>query len=923
MARPRNEISLYNYEDMGDGVSTIDDVISSIGTQVSNTNPTVENLIAIGTLNPTQISAITGTPVGQVISIAASTAPLGQAVQLGDTYVNPSYEIRGSGEDQQIVGINSISTSKVDGSDANQVQQFTPSGNPIGAGNQVLSTNNVSLDNVISQIQTPTVKTQEQIATEAGFPSLSSYSLFNGNFDAYNTAKGLGESAIKMAVKRADTDLRYDVNNDGKVTSADGLLLSKGTPLRTDIDMSGATVKAADTQTATQETNQTQSNNQVATQPTIQAKAPSTGDTIRSMIDSNAFASGQAVLVDGTYYQPVYNSSGSGETFEQGPLQNVIVYKEGENKVGGDVNWYSPSGEFQQLTKQQEVNATRDFMDFALKAGSLFGVPAGLGEALGIVDAAGVVTNVGQAVGQGLLTTGTQLGSGESLGDALTAGLITGGLSIGGSLLKDVATSTLGDVIGDTGQAAIGQVSTGQVASTVADTAAATDLAQNLVNSGVSTSEVSQLLNSVGFDQGVTNAAVNNVVTLNQVVNAIGSDTGVATGSTATDTTGVSTGTSQVGDVSAATNLAQNLVDSGLSTSQVTQLLDSVGFDQGVTNAAVNNVLTTTDVVNVIAGNQTGAVGTDTITGGAGTEITGSTGTGITGTSSGLGITGDATGEGISVGGGLTGTGILTDSTLGTELLGTGTGVAGLTGTGLLTGSTLGTDLLGTTSTTGLTGTGVLTGSTLGTDLLGTGANTAATVGGVTGLTNAANVGTGAVSTGVTTGLTGLGSDALSTGVNPSGAGTGVSTGTSVVAPKTYTMAEIAEMARLGLLGAGILGAGAAASSGPTQYDIVPVPADWKSPVYQKDLPVNTGAMTTLPAIDFGTRDLLKGTQWQKLLDPNYGKIPEQRQFSQPSDMSYSRLMSILGTGRDVMPSQGLTINDVISGIQNQYGQTR
>jgi hypothetical protein len=68
---------------------------------------------------------------------------------------------------------------------------------------------------------------------------------------------------------------------------------------------------------------------------------------------------------------------------------------------------------------------------------------------------------------------------------------------------------------------------------------------------------------------------------------------------------------------------------------------------------------------------------------------------------------------------------------------------------------------------------------------------------------------------------------------------------------------------------------------------------------------------------------LLRGTQWEKFLDPNYGKIPEQRQFSQPSDMSYSRLMSILGTGRDVMPSQALTINDVISGIQNQYGQTR
>lgn len=142
-------------------------------------------------------------------------------------------------------------------------------------------------------------------------------------------------------------------------------------------------------------------------------------------------------------------------------------------------------------------------------------------------------------------------------------------------------------------------------------------------------------------------------------------------------------------------------------------------------------------------------------------------GTGITGTAAGLGINAGTTSglSGITAGGGLTGTGVLTGSTLGAELLGTGTGLAGLTGTGLLSGSNLGIDLLGTTSTTPLVGTGVLTGSNLGTELLGTGANTAATVGGLTGLTNTANVGTGALNTGVTTGNVGLGSGALTTGV--------------------------------------------------------------------------------------------------------------------------------------------------------------
>jgi hypothetical protein len=133
---------------------------------------------------------------------------------------------------------------------------------------------------------------------------------------------------------------------------------------------------------------------------------------------------------------------------------------------------------------------------------------------------------------------------------------------------------------------------------------------------------------------------------------------------------------------------------------------------------------------------------------------------------------------------------------------------------------------------------------------------------------------------------------------------------------KKYTLSELADMARLGLLGAGFI-AGTTADSGPTGFDIVPVPEEWKSPVYQKDI----SPYPALTPIDFGTRNLLKGTQWEKFLDPNYGKVPAPVQFNQPSNMSYDRLIGILGTGRDTLPSQTLTINDVISGIQNQYGQ--
>jgi hypothetical protein len=126
-------------------------------------------------------------------------------------------------------------------------------------------------------------------------------------------------------------------------------------------------------------------------------------------------------------------------------------------------------------------------------------------------------------------------------------------------------------------------------------------------------------------------------------------------------------------------------------------------------------------------------------------------------------------------------------------------------------------------------------------------------------------------------------------------------------------------VAQLALAAAGLLTAGSALSNTgtPTGFDIVPVPADWKTPPATGVAP-----FTPLPPIDFGNRNLLMGTQWEKFLDPNYGKVPEPVQYSQPSNMSYNDLMSILGSKQGMPSASGLSINDIISGIQNQYGQT-
>ena len=102
----------------------------------------------------------------------------------------------------------------------------------------------------------------------------------------------------------------------------------------------------------------------------------------------------------------------------------------------------------------------------------------------------------------------------------------------------------------------------------------------------------------------------------------------------------------------------------------------------------------------------------------------------------------------------------------------------------------------------------------------------------------------------------------------------------------------------------------------PTGFDVVPIPESFINPPATKVAP-----FTPLTPIDFGNRNLLMGTQWEKFLDPNYGQVPEPIQYSQPSSLSYNDLMGILGSKQGYPAKSSLSINDIISGIQNQYGQ--
>lgn len=152
--------------------------------------------------------------------------------------------------------------------------------------------------------------------------------------------------------------------------------------------------------------------------------------------------------------------------------------------------------------------------------------------------------------------------------------------------------------------------------------------------------------------------------------------------------------------------------------------------------------------------------------------------------------------------------------------------------------------------------------------------------------------------------------------VTKTGTTTGTTDTTKVTKKDDLTTSDIVKLIGAGTTLAAIDAAKNASTPSGTQFPIVPVPESWATPPKTGVAP-----FTPLTPIDFGTRNLLKGTQWEKFLDPNYGKVPAPVQYSQPSNLSYNDLMGILGSKQGMPPASSLTINDIISGIQNQYGQ--
>ena len=85
-------------------------------------------------ISPSQVSQTFGIPVGEIVSRAGAVIPPNEAKLLGDTWVQPNYQIVGSGENQQIGGLEGVSVYKTAGGVNDQlpvgstIQNYSPTG---------------------------------------------------------------------------------------------------------------------------------------------------------------------------------------------------------------------------------------------------------------------------------------------------------------------------------------------------------------------------------------------------------------------------------------------------------------------------------------------------------------------------------------------------------------------------------------------------------------------------------------------------------------------------------------------------------------------------------------------------------------------------------------------------------------------------
>jgi hypothetical protein len=215
-----------------------------------------------------------------------------------------------------------------------------------------------------------------------------------------------------------------------------------------------------------------------------------TQDQINQII---AAGRGNTVNLNGTIYQGNYADTGSGETFQEGALQDIYAYTPEQNKVGGSYTQYDPTGAYSRTGNQQAVS--NSLTPFILGSAALFGGLGGGFESLFGGPAAGNGAFLGEGVPSGI---GAWDANFINAGGVFNPAFALGADGLVGSALPAAAAANA---------LTAGGTAAGTTAANAATSGLTTDQIIKLANAGINVAGL------VGLTNAVTNTGGNNTMT--------------------------------------------------------------------------------------------------------------------------------------------------------------------------------------------------------------------------------------------------------------------------------------------------------------------------------------------------------------------------------------------------------------------------
>jgi hypothetical protein len=267
-----------------------------------------------------------------------------------------------------------------------------------------------------------------------GVPGVTSEGLISWTRDFINQAKGLGKDVKVVTQGFAQKGKEEEaLRHNQLVLSLPGVseFINFGLEDAKDLKDDPNWVSLGNDYGQVQQNIATAPVNNVNNEPT---KSQSVGTPTAERILSEG--GGNPVNIDGTIYQPVFDSTGQGETFEQGPLKEIVSYKAGETATGQSYKTYSPDmqeagtsqfknvGNFGDLLK----TAGEDLAPLAAMALTMGGAGGALG---GFLSGGALTGTAASALGNALIAGGSGALTGQ---DPLKAALLAAGGTFAGGL---------------------------------------------------------------------------------------------------------------------------------------------------------------------------------------------------------------------------------------------------------------------------------------------------------------------------------------------------------------------------------------------------------------------------------------------------------------------------------------------------------